>query len=631
MSSHDSQTPSKRFKRFLVLLCIALVGFGVMFWLRAFPRSMTHWGDKRAAAASSISAVEVAVVWPQSPDDERSPYISGVQLAIKEINDSGGVRVNFGGGQSKLLKIQDRYFDETSKESGVEIARELAKSPAVSAVIGHAGDSSIPASIIYNQSMLPLIVPANTDRAITLHRFPFVFRTAPRDSDIADAMVAATNRLFGEKRIRLALFYPALLEEKAGADSPTNIARLLEREARKFIEEYGNQVVFDVVSASRYERGNDTYHELIAPLLSAPNEFDAVLVADTLSAASHLHTELEQGIASMDQEQIPVLNLSGLRWLGGKDLYADLSEEGSSEFFRSAAALVLREMRKKVVVISSHDSYGLRLGAEIRASVQDRFEDPLTPLRLISHKTFEAQDDSHLSLVAALLEQPMDFVFLAGDGKPSVELVRELRERGMAKPIICGPGLESALLFADEESLSPETMEKIWEVLETSNGRWRSPEDVFRMVQADVNESRSAILAYVAEQAGKTFVASTFNPEANANKVREFVELYSRVYQIAPNEIDSLAAAGYQNIMLLKTAIEQAVSMKPQTLASSIALYQEDNGLFGNSKFDEHQDLDGMTLVFKTRDAVGTVITVPNAPTESNRARLMRGVTGSSQ
>ena len=83
--------------------------------------------------------------------------------------------------------------------------------------------------------------------------------------------------------------------------------------------------------------------------------------------------------------------------------------------------------------------------------------------------------------------------------------------------------------------------------------------------------------------------------------------------------------------MLLKTAIEQAVSMKPQTLASSIALYQEDSGLFGNNKFDEHQDLDGMTLVFKTRDAAGTVITVPNAPTESNRARLMRGVTGSSR
>jgi branched-chain amino acid transport system substrate-binding protein len=97
------------------------------------------------------------------------------ELAVREINDSGGVR-----GRPLELAVED---DRGDTERAVEAARRLYDDPAVVAVVGHlASGTTLAAAPIYNGGRLPLpvISPSASSPALT-DAGPYTFRVCPTD------------------------------------------------------------------------------------------------------------------------------------------------------------------------------------------------------------------------------------------------------------------------------------------------------------------------------------------------------------------------------------------------------------------------------------------------------------------
>jgi branched-chain amino acid transport system substrate-binding protein len=120
--------------------------------------------------------IVIGVVWPFS--DKNDLFNEGIDLAVREINDSGGIN-----GKKLILLKED---DDSDVVTGLNIAEAFAENTAVSAVIGHRSSFiSIPAAAIYEQTGLTMLTPASTDPELTEKDYQHVFRCIPSDDEIA--------------------------------------------------------------------------------------------------------------------------------------------------------------------------------------------------------------------------------------------------------------------------------------------------------------------------------------------------------------------------------------------------------------------------------------------------------------
>lgn len=123
--------------------------------------------------------ITIGVAWPF--ESNNSLFREGVELAVKEINQDGGIN-----GRNLQLVMKD---DEGSVAAGMAVAQSFAKERQVAAVIGHRNSFvSIPASRIYEEAGLVMLSPASTATELTGKGYQCVFRNAPSDDEIARKM-----------------------------------------------------------------------------------------------------------------------------------------------------------------------------------------------------------------------------------------------------------------------------------------------------------------------------------------------------------------------------------------------------------------------------------------------------------
>lgn len=120
--------------------------------------------------------IVIGVAWPFETNN--SLFNEGLDLAVREINDSGGIN-----GKELILLKKD---DGAELEKGMAIAQSFAENKAIKAVIGHRNSYiSIPASTIYNNAGLVMLSPASTAPGLTQNEYKHVFRNIPSDDEIA--------------------------------------------------------------------------------------------------------------------------------------------------------------------------------------------------------------------------------------------------------------------------------------------------------------------------------------------------------------------------------------------------------------------------------------------------------------
>ncbi|HWN11680.1 MAG TPA: ABC transporter substrate-binding protein [Pyrinomonadaceae bacterium] len=157
-------------------------------------------------------------------------YHSGVELAIKEINSSGGV----GGVPIELMGMDWKVVDEFNATDILKRAGQFSAEKDLIAVIGHSDSAStLSAASFYNQQGIPQIVTIATNPAIT-NIGDWTYRLCLSDAAQGPALAEYAVKDWSKKRI--AIFY-------VNDDYGRGLAQLFEKHA----VELGGKIIASVM------------------------------------------------------------------------------------------------------------------------------------------------------------------------------------------------------------------------------------------------------------------------------------------------------------------------------------------------------------------------------------------------
>jgi branched-chain amino acid transport system substrate-binding protein len=178
-----------------------------------------------------------------------TPTLNAARLAVKEINDAGGVRV---GAQSYQVEIVTESIENDAVQA-VAAFRKLVEVDQVVAVVGpqYSGDT-IAVGAVADELQVPLLTGTATNPAVTEGR-AYVFRVAYDDSFQG---VALARFAYNDLSLRKA----ALLSDAADAYS-TGLAQYFRVEFKNL----GGRVV----ASENFESGNANMEEQVERILAA--------------------------------------------------------------------------------------------------------------------------------------------------------------------------------------------------------------------------------------------------------------------------------------------------------------------------------------------------------------------------
>lgn len=274
---------------------------GLAFWLNysSNSRSTQSLQQHRAALAGAAAGpIEVGIIWTDSPEDQ---FLQGVQLAVEEVNQAGGVLLRDDRGKvlTRKLRLRIDYEKYADPKSSVDAALRMAAHPGVVAVVGHStSDAAIPASVVYEKEGILFLAPVSTSPMLSRHSFQYVLRTTPTDKDFAEKITrsAAAYGLTNAAIMSVRTIYGHTFSEFLCESAESN----------------GVKIVFH----GSYPAKQQDFRSIIASLRE--NKFDAVFVADELPRAATLIKQMR----GMGVDQFVIggdgLDSPDLWTLGGK-------------------------------------------------------------------------------------------------------------------------------------------------------------------------------------------------------------------------------------------------------------------------------------------------------------------------
>jgi branched-chain amino acid transport system substrate-binding protein len=259
----------------------------------------------KIGAAWREEGIEVALVWPPiTGGDGRTmaAFPEGMEIGIELLRDAAARKTP--GRISPAGKIHlVRYYEErrAAGEGAESIAHKVVRNGKVVAVLGHQiSVDTIPASIVYEHHGILFITPGSTDPRLTQHQFLYTFRTAPRDHDLADAMVRFAQ---DRKWLRVGLFFArSAAGEALGA---------------QITEDVGSNPAMKLAFSRSYLPALGGWDELpdYRPMIARvrPEQPDAILLADSLPRSAKILSDMRTmglawpvvGIGKSDSAELP--------------------------------------------------------------------------------------------------------------------------------------------------------------------------------------------------------------------------------------------------------------------------------------------------------------------------------------
>lgn len=130
--------------------------------------------EAAARAATAATPIRIGFVWPLAAAEDKLP--SGVQMAVDELNATGGIL----GRQIELVSHDDLL---SLRESRL-VAQDLADDPTVTAVIGHGySDKALATAPLYEFNGLIMMSPSATTPDLTRNGYHYIFRNVISDSE----------------------------------------------------------------------------------------------------------------------------------------------------------------------------------------------------------------------------------------------------------------------------------------------------------------------------------------------------------------------------------------------------------------------------------------------------------------
>lgn len=146
---------------------------------------------------SSQEFIKIAAVYPVNQIDTTTAFWNGIELAVREINQNGGIN-------NKELVVE-KYDDSASVTEGLEIAEVLSQDQEIKAVIGHWNSSvTLAAAAIYEENKKIMITPASTSPRINQQGYKYIFQHISDDKKFAEMMAELALK---ENYKRIAVYY----------------------------------------------------------------------------------------------------------------------------------------------------------------------------------------------------------------------------------------------------------------------------------------------------------------------------------------------------------------------------------------------------------------------------------------
>lgn len=132
-------------------------------------------------AATATGDIVIGAVWPW--DGAKGQLWNGIELAVDEINASGGVL-------NRKIRIV-KEDDESTLVKGRKIAQQFAENLDMVAVIGHLNSYvAVPTSSTYQSAGLVYLTPGASSYQLNNQGYDLVFRTVPSNQSIGIQMAS---------------------------------------------------------------------------------------------------------------------------------------------------------------------------------------------------------------------------------------------------------------------------------------------------------------------------------------------------------------------------------------------------------------------------------------------------------
>ncbi len=136
--------------------------------------------EKSLFNAPEAEAVTIGVVYPVEANDPNTYLRQGIELAVEQINESGGVL-------GKRLDIHLRD-DENNETTAVQIAQSFADDN-ITAVVGHwSSNINYTTEDIYEENGVVLVMPCATSTNLFDYDYNYIFRMCPNSYDFAESI-----------------------------------------------------------------------------------------------------------------------------------------------------------------------------------------------------------------------------------------------------------------------------------------------------------------------------------------------------------------------------------------------------------------------------------------------------------
>jgi branched-chain amino acid transport system substrate-binding protein len=123
--------------------------------------------------------ISIGLPIPVEIESELTYFMDGADMAIKEINDNGGLL-----GMELRYEVKD---DQVDIIKSMKVADELVNDPHVVGVVGHwTSDCTLPTADIYERAGIVLISPIATADKLTSTGKEYVFRNTVSDTEMAE-------------------------------------------------------------------------------------------------------------------------------------------------------------------------------------------------------------------------------------------------------------------------------------------------------------------------------------------------------------------------------------------------------------------------------------------------------------
>lgn len=277
-------------------------------------------GDGDSGGGGGASEIKIGTLYPVSGDLAKlgDQCLSGVKLAVEEINAAGGIK-SMGGAKLTLVEADSQGKPDVA----ISEVERLAQQDNVAAILGtYQSSVALPATQAAERQQVPMLITTAVADAITDKGYKYIFRICPKASWYAKDQIAFCQAMpdLGGPTIKTV----ALLHEDTDFGQSTSEGQI------KYAEEAGLEIVANVAYAASSADLTTQVSKIKAAnpdiVLTTTYLNDSILIAQARETLGMKQIFFDAAGGTVDPQFIKTLGDAAENWLTEIEFAPDSSD-----------------------------------------------------------------------------------------------------------------------------------------------------------------------------------------------------------------------------------------------------------------------------------------------------------------